>query len=104
MVDIDGQELQKSLLSSGRNSIRSMVSVRPGVGSVGEPSVCEEIENALVRVLLRSHKYETSVVSDVLIRDPGDSLFQSVRASRVIEDYDASVVGGSSKGMDTHFP
>lgn len=105
MVDVDGQDLQEPLLARRRYGIGSMIGVRPSIRSVRETSICEKIEDALVGVLLRSHKYKTENVSIQSICDPQkNSLFQSMRASRVVEDCDASVIVRFFRDMHTHSP
>lgn len=64
MVDVDRQELKEALLPSSRDGVCCVIGIRPGVGSIREASVCEKIEDTLVRILFRSHKHETVSMRD----------------------------------------
>jgi hypothetical protein len=56
MVDVDGEDLQETSLSSGGDGVRGMVRVGPRIGPVRKATVRKVVYYALVRVLLRTHK------------------------------------------------
>lgn len=56
MIDIDGEDLQETSLSSGGDGVRGVVRVGPRIGPVGKATVRKVVYYALVRVLLGAHK------------------------------------------------
>jgi hypothetical protein len=59
MIDIDGKDLQESRLSSGGDSVGSVVCVGPCIGAIRETTVRKVVYDAFVRVLLRAHEDQT---------------------------------------------
>jgi hypothetical protein len=56
MVDIDGEDLQETSLSGGRDSVRGVVRVGPRIGPMRKATIRKVVYYALVRVLLGTHK------------------------------------------------
>jgi hypothetical protein len=91
MIDIDRKDLQESRLSSGGDCVGSVVRVGPCIGAIGETTVRKVVYDALERVLLRTHEDQTweAHASGTKPRVPNVYLlFQGVRTTRVIENYE----------------
>ena len=89
MIDIYRKDLQESRLSSGGDCIGSVIRVGPGIGTIGETTVCKVVYDAFVRVLLRAHEdktWETAASGTEPRVSKVYSLFQGVRTTSIIEN------------------
>jgi len=76
------------LVSSSRNSISGMVGIRPSICAVGETTVSKMIDDPLVGILFRPHKYETEDLEKITNEiNQMNLLFQGMWTTAIIEDF-----------------